>query len=87
MKTFEFGADSGLAAERHPAFPGFDYSADMLQRTTPPELWSDRCGYLAAERIARDVRNQNVASLLSRANNALAHVFMGRPRARWSRSR
>lgn len=87
MHTFEPDVDHPLAGDRFPAFPPADYSADMLQRTIVPDYLPDHPDYLAVERVAREMRNQYIASLLSRARRALAQRFAGRARARRSPSR
>ena len=55
-----------------------DYTAGMLQRTTTPPVWPDRVDYVVVERIARDLRNQYIASLLARAKKAFAARFARR---------
>jgi hypothetical protein len=90
MKTFGLAVDGTFAApfgERSSTIPAADYTADMLQRTTEPPAWPDRLDYLVVERIARDMRNQYIASLLSRAKEALANRFArgARPSIRHAR--
>jgi hypothetical protein len=78
MKTSGLAVDGAFAArfgERSPTLPAVDYTSDMLQRTTEPPAWPDRLDYLVVERIARDMRNQYVASLLGRAKRALGARF------------
>lgn len=78
MKTLGLAVDGTLAAPfggRSPTLPAADYTADMLQRTTTTPVWPERVDYLVVERIARDIRNQYIASLLSRAKKALANRF------------
>jgi hypothetical protein len=77
METSVPAVDGTLLArfgERSPIPPAFDYSADMLQCTTQ-SIWPQRLDYLVVERIARDMRNQYIASLLGRAKRALANRF------------
>jgi len=45
----------------------------MLQRTTDAPIWPDRVDYRVVERIARDMRNQYIASLFGKAKRA-AHA-------------
>lgn len=87
MQTFDAMAGNDLAYKRHPAFPEADYSADMLHRTIQPDSRPDRFDYVVIARIARDMRNQHVASLLSRAKHALAERFARRARGAWLPSR
>jgi hypothetical protein len=54
----------------------------MLQCTMQPTPRPDRDDYLVVERIARDMRNQYVASLLRRAKPALAKGLARRPQER-----
>ena len=74
METFGLTVDGTLVApfdERFPTPPALHYTADMLQRTTASTVWPERVDYLVVERIARDIRNQYIASLLGRAKKAL----------------
>jgi hypothetical protein len=78
METLRLTLASTLTApydERSPTPPALHYTADMLQRTTTSTVWPERVDYLVVERIARDIRNQYVASLLGRAKRALARRF------------
>ena len=78
METLRLSTDGTLVApfgERSPTPLPPDYSANMLQRTTESNAWSERVDYLVVQRIARDIRNQYIASLLSRAKRALANRF------------
>ena len=78
METLGPTVDGTLVApfgERSPTPPALHYTADMLQRTTEPTVWPEKVDYLVVERIARDIRNQYVASLLGRAKRALARRF------------
>jgi hypothetical protein len=78
METSELthaGTFVAPVGERSPTLPALDYTADMLHRTTAPTVWPERVDYLVVERIARDIRNQYVASLLGRAKRALANRF------------
>jgi hypothetical protein len=61
--------------ERSATLPALDYNANMLQCTTRSDPWSERVDYLVVERVARDIRNQYIASLLGRAKRALANGF------------
>jgi hypothetical protein len=82
MKASRLALDRTLAAPYGkccPAFPAVDYSADMLRCTMPCDPCPDRFGYLLGERIARSVRNQCMASVLSRARNVMAKVRARRP--------
>lgn len=85
MQTFENTARSAFAGKRYPVSPAVDYTADMLQRTIRHPS-PDRLDYLIVTRIARDMRNQHIASLLCRAR-ALAEGFMRRARVKRSPSR
>lgn len=81
MKSLGLAVDGTLAArvdEHDPAVTAGDYSADMLQRTMLADPWPDRLDYLIVERIARDMRNRYIASLLRRAKKALAKRFAQR---------
>ena len=83
MKTLRLAVDRTFAApfgERSPTLPGPDYTADMLQCTTESLAWPERIDYLVVERIARDTRNECIATLLGRARKALANRFASRPR-------
>jgi hypothetical protein len=83
MKTLGLTVDATLIApigERSPTFPAVDYTADMLRCTTEPPVWPDRLDYLVVERLARDIRNQYIASLLRRAKKALANRLARRGR-------
>jgi hypothetical protein len=78
METLELTVDDTLVApfgERSPTPSALHYTADMLQCTTESTVWSERVDYLVVERIARDIRNQYIASLLGRARRALANRF------------
>ena len=84
MKTLRLPVDGTLATafgHRSPTLPAADYTPDMLQRTTEAPTRPDHVDYLVVERIARDMRTQYIASLLSRAKKALADRFArgGRP--------
>lgn len=57
--------------EADPDYPAINYTAAMLRRTTPPQDGPDRVDYVVVERIARDLRNQYIASLIGRAKKAL----------------
>jgi len=77
MKTLRLAFDGTLEAplsHRSPTLPAADYTSDMLQRTTEAPAWPDHFDYLVVERIARDIRNQYIASLISRAKKALADL-------------
>ena len=78
METLRLTVDRTLVApfdERSPTLLALHYTADMLQRTTDSTDWPERVDYLVVERIARNIRNQYVASLLGRAKKALARRF------------
>ncbi len=78
MKTLRLAFDGTLEApfsHRSPTPPVADYTSDMLQRTTQPPTGPDHFEYLVIERIARDIRNQYIARLMSRAKKALADRF------------
>jgi hypothetical protein len=78
METLRQTAGGTLVApldERSPTPLALHYTAVMLQRTTASIAWPERVDYLIVERIARDIRNQYVASLLGRAKRALARRF------------
>jgi hypothetical protein len=78
MKTLGLAVGRTFVApfgERSPTSTAVDYTADMLQRTTEPPAWPERIDYLVVARIARDTRNECIASLLGRAKKALANRF------------
>jgi hypothetical protein len=78
MKTLGLAFGGTLEApsgHRSTTPPAADYTSDMLQRTTEAPTWPDRIDYLVVERIARDIRNQYIAGLISRAKKALADRF------------
>ena len=61
--------------DRSPTPFGLEYTAGMVQCTTIPSVEPETIGYLVVERIARDMRNQCVATRLRRARKALAGRF------------
>lgn len=63
--------------QQSPRVPAADYTVDMLQRTTDAPIWPDRVDYRVVERIARDMRNQYIASLFGKAKRALAQRLTG----------
>lgn len=75
METLVLTDEGTLLArfrEGSPTPPAADYTANMLQCTTQSIAGPQRLDYLVVERIARDMRNQYIASLLGRARRALA---------------
>jgi len=64
--------------EADQGYPAINYTAGMLQRTTSPRDGPDRVDYVVVERIARDLRNQYIASLIGRAKKALVARFARR---------
>jgi hypothetical protein len=80
METLRLSIEGTLVApsdERSPTPPAVHCTADMLQCTTAWDGGSARVDYLVVERIARDIRNQYIASLLGRAKRALAKRLTG----------
>ena len=78
METLGLTGDRTIVAsfsELSPTLPAPHYTAGMLQCTTESTVGSERVDYLAVERIARDIRNQYIASLLGRAKRAWANRF------------
>ena len=78
MKTLELTGDGTLVApfaECSPTRSALHYTADMLQRTTASTVGSERVGYPVVERIAGNMRNRYIASLLGRTKRALVNRF------------
>jgi hypothetical protein len=74
MKTLRLsieGTPVAPSGERSLTRPAHHYTADMLQRTREADPWPERVDYVVVERVARDIRNQYIASLLGRAKRAL----------------
>jgi hypothetical protein len=60
--------------ERSPTPSALHYTADLLQCTTASTAGS-RVDYLVVERIARDIRNQYIASLLRQGSHCGCHRY------------
>ena len=55
-----------------------DYSAEMLQRTTGLPVWPSHEDRFALERVARDMRQDYIASVFRRAQKAITDAIRAR---------